>query len=322
MAKDYYKILEINKGASDDEIKKAYRKLALKYHPDKNKERGAEDKFKEVAEAYEVLSNKEKRQAYDQFGNADYTEYPSSRPNQHQQNFYTFQGDGRQTFRDFFGTDDIFSAFSQFSSFDFPQMNPQFDSFPSRSFGGNSYMKQDPPIQYELWVSLEDIYRGGIKKYKINKTNYVGNGQVYQEEKILNIEIKPGWKAGTKITFPKEGDKRPNIIPADIIFILRDQPHKLFTRVDNDIEYSASISLKEALCGNLILNVPTLSGEIRKIDFRNEIITPYTTKIIPNFGLPNHKDPRMFGSMKINFKIRFPSTLSQDERNQLMAILP
>lgn len=201
-------------------------------------------------------------------------------------------------------------------------MNPQFDSFPSKKFGDNSYMKQDPPIQYDLLVSLEEIYKGGIKKYKINKNIFMGNGQVMKEEKILNIEIKPGWKAGTKITFPKEGDKRPNIIPADIIFVLRDQPHKLFTRVDNDIEYTASISLKESICGNLVLNIPTLSGENKMIDMRNEIITPYTTKIIPNFGLPNHKDPKMFGSMKINFKIRYPSILSQDVRNQLMCLLP
>ncbi|CAG9802116.1 unnamed protein product [Chironomus riparius] len=321
MAKDYYEILEINKSATDEEIKKAYRKLALKYHPDKNKDKGAEEKFKEVAEAYEVLSNKEKRETYDKYGNANYTEQQSSRPN-HQQHFYTYQGDGRSTFRDFFGTDDIFSAFNQFSSFDFPQMNPQFNSFPSKKFCDDSYMKQDPPIQYELFVSLEHIYKGGIKKYKINKNNFLGNGQVVKEEKILNIEIKPGWKAGTTITFPKEGDKRPNIIPADIIFVLRDQPHKLFTRVGNDIEYTASISLKESLCCSLILDVPTLGGEIKKIDFSHEVITPYTTKVIPNLGLPSHKDPKTFGSMKISFKIRFPSTLSLDVRNQLMALLP
>jgi DnaJ family protein B protein 4 len=263
------------------------------------------------------LSNKEKRERYDKFGNADFTEHPSSKPNQQ---YYTFQGDGRQTFRDFFGTDDIFSAFTHFSSF--PTMNPQFESFPSNNYGNNSYMKQDPPLQYELLVSLEDIYKGGIKKYKINKNIFLGNGQVVKEEKILNIEIKPGWKAGTKITFPKEGDKRPNIVPADIIFVLRDQPHKLFTRVGYDIEYTASISLKEAICGNLVLNVPTLSGETRKVDFRNEVITPYTTKVIPNLGLPHHKDPKTFGSMKINFQIRFPSTFSQDARNQLMSLLP
>jgi len=267
------------------------------------------------------LSNKEKRERYDQFGNAEYTEQPSSRPNQQ---YYTFQGDGRQTFRDFFGTDDIFSAFSSFPSNNpiFPQMNPQFQSFPSKNFGNNSYMKQDPPVQYELLATLEEIYKGVIKKYKINKNNYLGNGQVIKEEKILNIEIKPGWKAGTKITFPKEGDKYPNIIPADIIFVLREQPHKLFTRVDNDIEYTASISLKEAICGNLTLNVPTLSGETKKFDFRNEVITPYTTKVIPSLGMPHHKDPKKYGSMKIIFLIRFPSTFSQDARNQLMGILP
>lgn len=100
MGKDYYKILGIQKGANDDEIKKAYRKLALKYHPDKNKSPGAEERFKEVAEAYEVLSDKKKRDVYDQYGEDGlHGGAPGTGPDANGQSFsYEFHGDPRATF--------------------------------------------------------------------------------------------------------------------------------------------------------------------------------------------------------------------------------
>lgn len=100
MGKDFYKILGIQKGASDDEIKKAYRKLALKYHPDKNKSAGAEERFKEIAEAYEVLSDKKKRDIYDQYGEEGlHGGMPGGGPGEGGQTFtYEFHGDPRATF--------------------------------------------------------------------------------------------------------------------------------------------------------------------------------------------------------------------------------
>ena len=119
MGKDYYSILGINRNATDDEIKKAYRKLALKFHPDKNKTPEAEEKFKLIAEAYEVLSDKKKRDIYDQFGEeglknggAGTTSGFSSGSTP---NFtYTFHGDPRATFAQFFGTDNPFDLFFNF----------------------------------------------------------------------------------------------------------------------------------------------------------------------------------------------------------------
>lgn len=106
MGKDFYKILGIQKGASDEDIKKAYRKLALKYHPDKNKSAGAEERFKEIAEAYEVLSDKKKRDIYDQFGEEGlHGGGPGSAggPEGGQSFSYEFHGDPRATFAQFFG---------------------------------------------------------------------------------------------------------------------------------------------------------------------------------------------------------------------------
>lgn len=114
MGIDYYKVLGIEKGASEDDIKKAYRKMALKYHPDKNKSPNAEEKFKQVAEAYEVLSDPKKKEIYDMYGEEGLkggVGGPSGRPGT---TTFTFSNDPRETFRTFFGTDDPFNIFMSF----------------------------------------------------------------------------------------------------------------------------------------------------------------------------------------------------------------
>lgn len=114
MGKDYYKILGIAKGASDEEIKKAYRKLALKYHPDKNKDPSAEERFKEVAEAYEVLSDKKKRDIYDAHGEEGLKSGGTRGSGMGTNDFtYTFHGDPRATFAQFFGDSSPFNSFNR-----------------------------------------------------------------------------------------------------------------------------------------------------------------------------------------------------------------
>merc|ERR1711971_1417814 len=122
MGKDYYKILGIAKGASEDDVRKAYRKMALKFHPDKNKSAGAEEKFKEIAEAYEVLSDKRKRDIYDKYGEeglkggggsggGGFDTHNNNNNNNNNTFTYTFHGDPRATFAEFFGTDNPFENF-------------------------------------------------------------------------------------------------------------------------------------------------------------------------------------------------------------------
>lgn len=163
MGKDYYKILGLHKAATDDEIKKAYRKLALKYHPDKNKGSNAEEKFKEVAEAYEVLSDKKKRKIYDIHGEEG---LKSGIPNDTGARFsYQYHGDPRATFAQFFGNASPFQSFfdmggrkNNLFSFSDEDENDLFYYSDSRDkrFG----RKQDPPIEYELRVSLDEIKNG------------------------------------------------------------------------------------------------------------------------------------------------------------------
>jgi len=124
---------------------------------------------------------------------------------------------------------------------------------------------QDPPIEHDLLVSLEEIASGATKKMKISRKVLSTDGRsIRVEDKVLSIEIKPGWKQGTKITFPREGDQSPSTIPADIVFIIKDKVHPVFRRDGSDLLYTSKISLKDALCGTTI-TVPTLEqSRVRK----------------------------------------------------------
>ncbi|XP_039400882.1 dnaJ homolog subfamily B member 5 isoform X4 [Mauremys reevesii] len=270
MGKDYYKTLGLQSGANEDEIKKAYRKMALKYHPDKNKDPSAEEKFKEIAEAYDVLSDPKKRAVYDQYGEEGLKTGGGSSGGSGNTFHYTFHGDPHATFASFFGGSnpfDIFFASSRsraFNGFDQEDMDIDDDDDPFNAFGRFGFngingvhrrhpeslhtrrKVQDPPIIHELRVSLEEIYHGSTKRMKITRRRLNPDGRTTRtEDKILNIVIKRGWKEGTKITFPKEGDATPDNIPADIVFILKDKPHTHFKRDGTNVVYTAMISLKE-----------------------------------------------------------------------------
>lgn len=181
---------------------------------------------------------------------------------------YTFQGDphaifaeffgGRNPFEQFFGgrnggmdeemdTDEPFARFGMGGGGmggmgGFPR------SFSSGMGGHTSVVKkqQDPPVVHDLRVTLEEVLSGCTKKMKISRKRLNPDGRTLRkEEKILEVQIKKGWKEGTKITFPKEGDETPTNIPADIAFVLKDKPHPVFKRDGSDIIYTAKISLRD-----------------------------------------------------------------------------
>lgn len=109
--------------------------------------------------------------------------------------------------------------------------------------------QQDPPVVYDLQVTLEEVLAGCTKKMKISRKRLNPDGRTTRkEDKILEVQIKKGWKEGTKITFPKEGDEMPTNIPADVVFVLKDKPHAVFRRDGSDIIYPAKISLRDVSC--------------------------------------------------------------------------
>jgi len=339
MGKDFYKILGLTKSATDDDIKKAYRKFALKYHPDKNKEAGAEEKFKEVAEAYEILSDPKKKEVYDKYGEeglkAGGGGGGGSAGGPGQQFFYS-NVDPHQTFRMFFNGSDPFAMFFGGDDEESGGGAGGFGGFPGLGafqFGGpgggqsrqSSQMQrkktQDAPVEHELAVSLEEINSGTTKKMKISrKVLNADNRSTRVEDKVLTIEIKPGWKAGTKITFPREGDQSPSTIPADIVFIIKDKVHPVFKRDGSDLLYTAKISLKDALCGTTI-TVPTLDPtRVRKLQL-NEVIKPTTEKRLTSDGLPYPKQPTKRGDIIVRFDIKFPDTLTKEQKENISSTL-
>jgi len=195
------------------------------------------------------------------------------------------------------------------------------------SGGGSKQQRvQDPAIERDLPVSLEDISKGVVKKMKISRRVYEETGEVKMEEKVLQINVKPGWKAGTKVTFAKEGDRIPGKIPADITFVIRDKPHQTFTREESNLVYTHKIDLRDSLCGATVIvpllqrdkNVPAKSVSL---DLKSEVIKPSTTKRIQGEGLPFPKDNSRKGDLLIKFDIQFPERISQSSREVLYDVL-
>lgn len=124
-----------------------------------------------------------------------------------------------------------------------------FPDFRSHSFNVHTPLKkektQDPPVEHDLYVTLEEINSGCVKKMKISRRVLQPDGTPKKEDKYVSISVKPGWKSGTKVTFQKEGDQTKGKIPSDIVFIIRDKPHPLFRREGSDLRYTARLTLKQ-----------------------------------------------------------------------------
>ncbi|KAL5474714.1 hypothetical protein EMCRGX_G026700 [Ephydatia muelleri] len=355
MGQDYYNVLGIERDANEDQIKKAYRKQALKYHPDKNHSPDAEDKFKKIAEAYEVLCDPQKRAVYDKYGEEGLKGQPvdgGAGPGGAHFS-YTFK-DPRDIFAQFFGGQNIFGdegfggmggggggggGGPGFHSFSFgPGMSgmrggggrggmffgggddEQMDFQPSGFSGSAKRQRQDPPLETPLNLTLEELHQGCEKKMKINRRVLSPDGTTRQEDKVITINVKPGWKAGTKITFPQEGDQVAGKIPQDIVFVVKEKPHSLFTREGNDLYHTARITLKQALIGTT-LSIPTIDKVVIPYKLSN-VTAPKTEVRIPDHGMPISKTPGRYGDLVVKFDIEFPSELPPKNKQKLAELLP
>ncbi|XP_054710348.1 dnaJ homolog subfamily B member 4-like isoform X2 [Uloborus diversus] len=237
MGKKFYEVLGLPENASDEDVKKAYKKMALKYHPDKNKSPEAEAQFKKVSEAYEVLSDKKKRDRYDKFGDAGLNFEPAPQ---------SFSCSYNPNFSQFFGRNEFEFFFKPPTAHEFNFNRCNSARTRSKKTQPPPPPKKDPAIVHDLYVSLEDVLIGCTKKMKIERNVLNSDKRTTRREtKVLTINVKPGWKAGTKITFKEEGDENPNSIPADIVFIIRDKVHNLFERDGVNIKYICNLTLKQ-----------------------------------------------------------------------------
>jgi DnaJ-class molecular chaperone len=230
MKKDFYEVLGVNKNATKDEIKSAYRKMALKYHPDRNKESDAEEKFKEINEAYEVLSNDQKKSAYDQYGHAAFD--PSS------------GGFGGHTYTqqngpfNFTYTQTGGNPFGEGADFDFGGFSNPFDIFEQffgAGFGGQRQSRR--MTTYRAEITFMEAVHGVEKEFDI-------------EGKRKKIKIPAGVDDGQRIRF------------SDFILYIDVKPDKIFKRDGSDVYVNVAISFSQAALGDEI-EVPTLDGNLK-----------------------------------------------------------
>ncbi|KAJ8753861.1 hypothetical protein K2173_000115 [Erythroxylum novogranatense] len=328
MGADYYKILQVDRSAKDDDLKKAYRKLAMKWHPDKNpsNKKEAEAKFKQISEAYDVLSDPQKRTIYDQYGEEGLKGQvppPGSGGFGPEGGSTTFRFNPRSP-------DDIFSEFFGFQGFGMGDMGgggsraggsgfPRsmfgddiFSSFRAAAGEASSVPRKAAAIERTLPCSLEDLYKGTTKKMKISRDVIDSSGRPSTVEEILTIEIKPGWKKGTKITFPEKGNEQRGVIPSDLVFIIDEKPHSVFKRDGNDLIVTQKISLVEALTGYTV-QLTTLDGRSLTIPINN-IISPTYEEVVKGEGMPIPKEPSRKGNLRMKFNIKFPSKLTSEQK--------
>ena len=347
--RDYYEVLGVSKTAPTNEIKTQYRKLALKFHPDRNKSAEAGEHFKEISEAYAVLSDPEKRKIYDQHGHAGVDGRYSSED--------IFQG-ARGDFSDLFGRGSGFDSI--------------FESIFGRTGGSNFRQQRGSDILYETAVTLEDVLHGKKMEIELHKeiqcnicngsgckpgTNKItcstcngqgqlrksrsmgfasfvtvepcsscsGNGSIIQTPcseckgngkkkgtKKISFDIPPGVDSGD-YTVPEEGNEIPEGVNGDLIVRIRVQPHQKFKRDGMDIFFDQDVSMVEAALGREI-TVSTLDGtEKIKVESGSQ---PNTIIKLKGKGVP-HMNSRSRGDQYIRLVVNIPKKINKHQKNLL-----
>lgn len=303
--KDYYKILGVERNASDAELKSAFRKLALQYHPDRNpNNKQAEEKFKEINEAYEVLSDPQKRARYEQIGDSYSNWQQRGAPGSFNWNDWVAAQQGRGGSArgfDYGDIEDLFGGggggFSDFFQAIFGGMG---NMGGARQGGARQGARPQQPAQYqqEVQITLEEAYRGAERTVQV-------------DGRRLQMKIPAGARTGTKVRMSGGGPAGPDGKPSDLFLIIEVLPDQRFERQGDDLYTDVSLDLYTAVLGGDV-RVPTLDGAV--------LLTipagtqPGQSIRLSGRGMPKLRTPSEHGDLYARIKVQIPRSLTPEQR--------
>jgi curved DNA-binding protein len=291
--KDYYKVLGVERNADAQEIKKAYRKLAMQHHPDRNQgNKKSEEKFKDINEAYQVLSDPGKRSRYDQLGDSyfNWQQGGGGPGGFNWQDWYQQPRGGARV--DVDNIEDLFGG--GFSDF----FNSIFGGMGGTSTGRRTRQPGQPSQMQPVTISLQEAFQGAVRTLEVNGRRF-------------EVKIPAGAKTGTKVRIPGAAmdDGRGN--RSDIYLLITISPDNRFELKGNDLHTEVTIDMISAVLGGQAA-VPTLSGEVK-------LTIPAGTQPGQAFrlsgrGMPHLKDPKTFGDLYVKVKVRIPRQINDHQR--------
>ena len=301
MGLDYYSILGLQRTATLSDVQKAYRKLALKHHPDRSSSKDSEDVFALISEAFDVLCNPKVKGFYDLYGEDGIKHGVHDGVGNVKGGFYKIQKTPLETFVDFFGTENPFAALEDLSK-------------SLQSVLGKPVLKPGKKKTIPLIVTLEEVYSGCTKTVEFTRKIMDSDGKVTSELKRFSVDVKPGSKDGTKYVFDGAGNQLPGCKAGSLVYVLETEEHPQFQRDGNsNLIFEVQIPLVKSLSG--------FSIELQTLDKRNlclpvtNIVQTGDCSVIKEEGLTRADGTK--GDLKVIFDVLFPKVLSETQKEVL-----